>query len=146
MLSFPPLVSTRRVLALLLRLENHNRIAVIFSSCAGVSEMVDEWMRISNISGLATEQVAGARELDRAQTLARRLCSLLHLWASGHPAPMAPRQSGISLHDLMAMAQCTTKALAQRPSVTLFTSRLEAPALCNRRGMRLQLREETGVG
>ena len=133
-------------MALLLCLESHNRIAVIFLSCAGVSEMVDEWMRTSNSFGLATEQVAEARELERAQKLARRLCSLLHLWASGRPLPMAPRQSGISLHDLMTMAQCTTKVLAQRPSGTLFTSRLETPALCNQRGMRLQLREETGVG
>jgi len=108
--------------------------------------MVDEWIRTSSFSGLSTNQVARARELDRAQILARRLCSLLHLWACGRPVSMAAPQSDISLHDLMVMAKYVTKAPSQRPSVSTHTPRFWAATLCNRRGGRLQLREETGVG
>jgi hypothetical protein len=123
-----------------------HRIAVIISSCAGVSEMADEWMRTSSLSGFATEQVARAREFDRAQTLARHFCSLLHLWGSGRPVSMAPPQSGISLHNLMTLARRAATAPSPFPSVSTLTPRFGASMLCKRRAVGLQLREETGVG
>lgn len=108
--------------------------------------MADEWMRTSSLSRLATDQAAGARQLDGAPILARSLCSLLYLWSCGRPASLAPAQSDVSLRDLMTMARHTSKALTKTPSQATQISRYRIDAPRSRCVTRLHLREETGVG
>lgn len=108
--------------------------------------MVNEWMRTSSPTRLATEQTVATKALDDPRILAWRLCRLLRLWSSGRPAARAPAQSSVSLGALMTMARIAPTSPSSHRSKSAPAPGLTVGAPCTRSLNCLPLREETGVG